>query len=167
MGPKTNENLKAAFAGESQAHMKYLAFAGAAEKEGFRNIGRLFTAIAFAERVHATNHHEALFGSTPTVKNLETAVGGENYEVKDMYPPFKAAADQEGEKQASLSFHFALEAEKIHAVLYSRAKEAAASRKDFQVGDIHICSVCGHTIVGAAPDECPVCGASKEKFRKF
>lgn len=167
MGEKTTENLKAAFAGESQAHMKYLAFADAAEKEGFRNIARLFNAVSFAERVHALGHHNVLSGKTSTTGNLETAVGGETYEVNEMYPGFIATADAEGQKAASMAFRFAIEAEKLHAVLYARAKDAAAAGKDFGIGDIQVCPVCGHTVEGGAPDKCPVCGAKKEMFRRF
>lgn len=167
MGPKTTENLKAAFAGESQAHMKYLIFSDKAEKDGFRNIARLFSAVSFAERVHATAHHNVVFGVKPTANNLETAVGGENYEVQTMYPDFRAAAEKEGEKGALTTIRFAFEAEKIHANLYARAKEAVASGKDLPIGEIHICSVCGHTTEDGAPDTCPVCGAKKEMFRKF
>ncbi len=167
MGPKTTENLKAAFAGESQAHMKYLIFSDKAEKDGFGNIARLFSAISFAERVHATAHHNVVFGVKPTANNLEAALGGENYEVQTMYPDFQAAAEKEGEKGALTTIRFAFEAEKIHANLYARAKEAAASGKDLPIGEIHICSVCGHTTEDGAPDTCPVCGARKEMFRKF
>ena len=167
MSPKTSENLKAAFAGESQAHMKYLAFADKAAKEGFKNVAKLFTAIAFAEKVHATNHHRVLYGGESTVKNLETAISGEDYEVKEMYPTFKAAAEAENQTSAVQSMYFALEAEKIHSVMYGKAKKAVKAGKDIQVGDIYICEVCGHTVEGHAPDNCPVCNAKKEKFRKF
>jgi rubrerythrin len=167
MGPKTTENLKAAFAGESQAHMKYMIFADKAEKEGLRNIARLFSAVSFAERVHATAHHNVVFGVKPTGENLDSAVAGETYEVKTMYPEFRAAAEKEGEQGALTTIRFAIEAEKIHAKLYARAKEAATSGKDLAIGSIHICSVCGHTTEEGAPDQCPVCGARKEMFRKF
>jgi len=167
MGPKTTENLKAAFAGESQAHMRYLIFSDKAEKDGLRNIARLFSAISFAERVHATAHHNVVFGIQPTTDNLETAIGGENYEVKTMYPDFQKAAEKEGEKGALTTIRFALEAEKIHAAMYARAKQSAAAGKDLAIGDIYICPVCGHTAEGSAPDVCPVCGAKKEMFRKF
>jgi rubrerythrin len=167
MGAKTTENLKAAFAGESQAHMKYLEFADLAKKEGFPNVSRLFTAISFAERVHATNHHRVLFGASSTDKNLETAIGGENYEVNEMYPAFQAAAEREKEEQATMSIRFALEAEKIHAVLFDRAKGQLKAGKDLEAGDIHICSVCGHTVIGDAPGQCPVCGAARDRFKKF
>ena len=167
MGPKTTENLKAAFAGESQAHMKYLVFSDKAEKEGFGNIARLFSAISFAERVHASAHHNVVFGIKSTASKLETALGGENYEVETMYPAFRDAAEKEGEKGALATIRFAFEAEKIHAKLYARAKDAVASGKDLPIGEIHICSVCGHTTVDGAPDSCPVCGAEKGKYRKF
>ena len=167
MSPKTNENLKAAFAGESQAHMKYRSFAGKAEKEGFKNVARLFTAVAFAEKVHATNHHRVLYGGDSTVKNLEMAIGGEDYEVKEMYPSFIKVAQEEKDTKAVQSMHFALEAEKTHSVMYGKAKEAVKAGKDVKIGDIYICEVCGHTVEDHAPDTCPVCSAKKEKFRKF
>ena len=167
MGTKTTENLKAAFAGESQAHMKYLSFAEKAEKEGFKNVAKLFTAIAFAERVHATNHHRVLFGGDGTVKNLETAIDGEDYEVKDMYPAFIKAAQAYKEMKAVQSMHFALEAEKIHSEMYGKAKEAVKAGKDVKIGTIYVCEVCGHTVEDHPPDNCPVCNAKKEKFRKF
>ena len=160
MGPKTTENLKAAFAGESQAHMKYMIFADKAEKEGLRNIARLFSAVSFAERVHAAAHHDVVFGVKSTAENLGTAVAGETYEVETMYPEFRTDADKEKEKDALRTIRYALEAEKIHAKLYARAKDAAASGKDLAVGTIHICPVCGHTTEGGAPDRCPVCGAA-------
>jgi rubrerythrin len=167
MGPKTTENLKAAFAGESQAHMKYMIFADKAEKEGLRNIARLFSAVSFAERVHATAHHNVVFGIKSTAENLDTAVAGETFEVEKMYPEFRAAAEKEGEQGALTTIRYAIEAEKIHAKLYARAKEASAAGKDLAIGDIHICPVCGHTTEEGAPDQCPVCGARKEMFRKF
>ena len=108
-----------------------------------------------------------MFGVKPTAENLVTAVAGETYEVETMYPEFRADAEKEGEKGALTTIRFAYEAEKIHARLYARAKEAAASGKDLPIGDIYICPVCGHTTEGGAPDRCPVCGAAKEMFRKF
>lgn len=167
MQPETKENLKNAFAGESQAHMKYLIFAEAAEKEGFPNIGRLFTAISFAERVHARNHHGVLFGIKPTVDNLETAIGGETFEVEQMYPGYKSTAEKDNAADAVRSIHFALEAEKIHASMYADAKASAKAGTDIGVGEIHICPVCGYTVLEHAPDDCPVCGAKKKLFRKF
>lgn len=167
MKPKTRKNLQAAFSGESQAHMKYAIFAEAAKKEGFKNIGRLFTAISFAELVHARNHFGVLYGQGPTTENLQSAVDGETYEVREMYPKFQAAAQKDREPEAIRSIHFALEAEKTHAKMYADAKRSARSGKDIQVSGVYICSVCGHTVFGKAPARCPVCGAGKTRFRKF
>ncbi|RPI34561.1 MAG: rubrerythrin family protein [Nitrospiraceae bacterium] len=167
MHPMTKDNLKSAFSGESQAHMKYLIFADKAEEEGFKDIARLFRAIAFAERVHASNHLNALNGSNLTSDNLDIAIDGETFEVGEMYPAYKAVAELQDEKKAVTSMHYALEAEKIHAALYSEASDAAKSGKDMEVGAIHICPVCGHTVIGKAPDRCPICGVQGDKFRKF
>ena len=167
MKPKTKKNLQAAFAGESQAHMKYTIFADAANKEGFKNIGRLFTAISFAEKVHASNHFRVLYGVGPTTENLQSAVDGENYEVKDMYPDFKATAKKDKEPDAVRSIHFSLEAEKTHAKMYADAKRSAKAGKDIRISGVYICSVCGHTAFGKAPDNCPVCGARKNRYKKF
>ncbi|MGB9701075.1 MAG: rubrerythrin family protein [Thermodesulfobacteriota bacterium] len=167
MHQMTKENLKSAFAGESQAHMKYTIFADKAEEEGFNNMARLFRAIAYAERVHAANHLNALNGINLTVDNLEVAMEGERFEVNEMYPAYKAVADLQDEKKAAKSMHYALEAEKIHEALYAEAKEAAKSGKDLDLKEIYICPVCGHTVVGKAPERCPICGVLGEKFKKF
>jgi rubrerythrin len=167
MHPMTKENLKAAFSGESQAHMKYLIFSDKAGEEGFRNIARLFRAIAFAERTHASNHLNALNGVNLTTDNLAAAIEGENFEVSEMYPAYKAVAELRDEKKEVTSTHYALEAEKIHAALYGEAKDAAKAGKDLEMGDIHICPVCGHTVVGKAPDRCPICGVQGNTFKKF
>jgi len=163
----TEDNLKGAFAGESQAHMRYLVFADKAEEEGRANIARLLRAIAYAEQVHAANHFNALGLLGSTADNLQAAVDGETYEVEEMYPAFNAVAELQQEKGALRSFHFALEAEKIHAGMYQKAKQAVESGNDARLGDVVVCSVCGHTVEGEAPDRCPVCGATKDKFRKF
>lgn len=167
MHPMTKDNLKSAFSGESQAHMKYLIFADKAEEEGFKNIARLFRAIAYAERVHATNHLNALNGSNLTIDNLDIAIEGENYEVQEMYPAYKAVAELQDEKKAIKSMHYALEAEKIHSALYSEAKDSVKGGNDLDIGEIHICPMCGHTVVGKAPDRCPICGVQGERFKKF
>lgn len=167
MKAKTKKNLQAAFAGESQAHMKYAIFAEAAKREGFKNIGRLFTAISFAELVHARNHFGVLYGANPTTENLQSAIEGETYEVKTMYPVFKATAKQDKEAEAIRSIHFALEAEKTHAKMYADAKRSAKSGKDIRVTSLYICPVCGHTVLGKAPAHCPVCGVRKSRFKKF
>jgi rubrerythrin len=167
MHPMTEENLKNAFAGESQAHMKYLIFADKAEEEGFKDIARLFKAIAYAERVHASNHLNALNGVEQTPVNLDVAIAGETFEVEEMYPAYKVVAEKQDERNAVQSMHFALEAEKIHAALYIEAKEAAKGGQDLKIDAIQICTVCGHTTLGEAPGRCPVCGVKKDKYKSF
>jgi rubrerythrin len=163
----TEDNVKAAFAGESQAHMKYLSFAAAAEKERLANIARLFRAASYSEQVHATNHLGALKGVGPTAENLQGAIDGETYEVTTMYPGFIATGNEQGEKVAVMWFNYAMEAEKVHAGLYGRAKANADSGKDLGYFPIQVCGQCGFTVEGEAPDKCPVCGAPKEKFVRF
>jgi rubrerythrin len=163
----TQANLEAAFAGESQAHMKYAIFADKAEEEGYPEVARLFRAISFAERVHATNHLRELGGIGDTVANLEVAIEGENYENTEMYPAFNAVAKLQEEKGAMRSIHYALEAEKIHEAMYGEAKQTVAAGNDIQSAPVFVCPVCGHTVIGEAPDKCPVCGLSKEKYRQF
>jgi len=167
MRKMTEDNLKAAFAGESQAHMRYLAFADKAEKEGFPNVARLFRAISFAEQAHATSHLRTLGGIGSTVENLGEAIGGETYEVEEMYPSFLAVAELQGEKSAQRSMNYALEAEKIHAAMYQQARQAVQAGQDVALGTVYICEVCGYTVEGQVPDRCPICNAPKEKFRAF
>ena len=167
MKKMTERFLSEAFAGESQAHMKYVIFAEQAEKEGFPNVARLFRAISFAERVHATNHLRTLGLIGKTADNLQSAIDGETYEVDEMYPSFKAVAKEQGEDRADRSFTGAYEAEKIHAEMYQKAKEAVLQGKDIELRDVYICEVCGYTVEGEPPETCPVCGAKREKFRKF
>lgn len=163
----TQTNLEAAFAGESQAHMKYLIFADKAEQEGLANIARLFRAISFAEQVHATNHLKALGNVGGTADNLQAAIGGETYEVEEMYPAFIAVSELQEEKGAIRSEKWAQEAEKVHAGMYEQARQAVTAGRDAQIGDIYICSVCGWTGEGEPPDRCPICGAVREKFVRF
>ena len=167
MRPMTEENLKAAFAGESQAHMRYLIFAEQAEKEGKMNLARLFRAIAYAEQVHATNHYRelGLIGDSPS--NLQEAINGETFEVEEMYPAYDAVAKLQGESGATRSIHYALEAEKIHAGMYAEAKRKADAGADVEIGKVYICPICGYTVEGEAPDKCPVCGAQRESFKEF
>ena len=167
MRKMTEENLKAAFAGESQAHIRYLIFAEAAEREGKPNIARLFRAIAYAEQVHAANHLGELGGIGKTPENLAEAIAGETFEVEEMYPAYDAVAELQGEKGAKRSIHYALEAEKIHARMYEKAKEAAEKGQDIELKTVYICPVCGYTVEGEAPEYCPVCGAPREKFKNF
>ncbi len=167
MKKMTEANLWAAFAGESQAHMKYLNFAEQARREKLPNIARLFEAAAYAEQVHASNHLRALGGVHDTATNLGVGREGEVYEIEEMYPAFKVVAEAQGEKLALRPMGWALEAEKIHAQLYGAAKEKAEVKQDIATTDIWICSVCGFTVEGDAPAVCPICGAKHEKYRKF
>ena len=167
MRKMTEENLKEAFAGESQAHMRHLIFADVADREKRPNLARMFRAIAYAEQVHATNHYRVLGQIKDSAPNLQTCIDGENYEVEEMYPAYNAVAQLQGEKGAEQSTHFALEAEKIHADWYTRAKRTVEGGGDITVGDIYICGVCGHTVEGEAPDFCPICGAKREMFKRF
>lgn len=159
----THDNLKEAFAGESQAFQKYTSFAEAAEKEGRPNIARLFRTTAQAERIHAAGHFQALEGVGSTVENLRAAVGGETYEFETMYPPMLAQAQAEGHKAARM-FRFAVEAERVHAELYKRALEAATKGEDLAEGKFYLCPVCGHIEFGTPPDKCPICGVPASKY---
>ena len=167
MRKMTEDNVKAAFAGESQAHMRYLAFAAAAEKESLSNIARLFRAASYSEQIHATNHLGVLKGVGKTAANLQGAIEGESFEVAEMYPAYIATGTEQEEKIAVMWFNYALQAEKVHAGLYKRAKENAESGKDLGYFPIQVCGQCGFTVEGEAPDKCPVCGAPKEKFVRF
>ena len=167
MKEMTKANLEAAFAGESQAHVKYLIFADKAEKEGYPNVARLFRANAYAEQVHATNHFKMLGYLGKTAANLAAAFEGETYEIEEMYPAFLAVAEMQGEKGAVRSNKWALAAEKVHAELYDQAKSAVAEKQDVAVPKMYVCSVCGWTGEGEPPDECPLCKARKEKLVAF
>jgi rubrerythrin len=167
MQEMTKANLKEAFAGESQAHMKYTIFADRAERDGYPEVARLFRAIAFAERVHAARHLRELGGIGDTAANLEAAFGGENYETTEMYPAFAAVAELQGEKGAMRAIRYALEAEKIHEGMYTQAKESVMAGKDIESAPIFVCPDCGHTVIGEAPDKCPVCSVPKARFHQF
>jgi rubrerythrin len=160
---KTENDLKDAFAGESQANRKYLAFAKKAEEEGFKQVARLFRAAAEAETVHAHNHLRELKGIRSTKENLEEAIGGESYEFQKMYPAMIEDAKAEGAKGAERSFTIANEVEKVHAKLYQKALDDLGKNEDC---DYHVCKVCGYTHEGEPPDVCPVCGAKKVAFYK-
>jgi len=167
MKKMTEQSLEAALAGESMAHIKYVAFSKFAAKEGHANIARLFQATAFAELVHATNHARnlGLFGRT--LDNLKAGLEGETFEIEEMYPAYDAIATLQGETGAKRSIHFALEAEKTHAVLYQDAIATLEKGRDIGSEEINVCEVCGYTHAGDAPDNCPVCNAKKERFRSF
>jgi rubrerythrin len=160
---KTETNLKTAFAGESQANRKYLAYAERAEKENLPGVAKLFRAAAAAETVHAHKHLSVLQGATTTRQNLEDAIAGEIYEFKSMYPQMIADAEAEDAKQALLSFRYANEVEKIHAELYKKALE---EMEKFPIQDYFVCKICGYTVAKEAPDKCPVCGATRQNFFK-
>jgi rubrerythrin len=138
----TEANLRSAYAGESQAHMRYIIYMDMAKKEGFPNVARLFHAAAYAER-------------------------GESFEIAEMYPAYRAVAQAQGEKGADTSFYWAMEAEKNHLELYKRAKTLVDQGKDADFGPIQVCPVCGHTIEGDAPHKCPVCNTPGDQFKTF
>ncbi len=177
----TNDFLHSAYGGESMAHMRYLHWADTADREGFANIGTLFRAVAYAEQVHAGNHFRAIggeladatvtagavFGAGGTVQNLQGGINGELHEVEQMYPVYLLTAKMQKEEEAQRSFHFALEAEKIHAELFRQAQDAARAGKDFALTAVYVCPVCGHTALDGAPDRCPVCGAKQEAYKRF
>lgn len=167
MKEMTKDNLKAAFAGESQAHIKYLAYSAQATKAGKPNIARLFHAIAYAEQVHALNHLKELGGIGDTAANLQAAIDGENFEVDEMYAAYLEVAELQNEPGAKRSMRYATEAEKIHAEMYGDAKAAAEAGEDIDIGEVYICPVCGFTHIGDPPDRCPVCNAKKDRFRAF
>jgi len=164
---KTEENLKAAFAGESQANRMYLAFAKKAAEEGLTQVAKLFKAAAEAETVHALNHLKVMGQVKSTAENLSTAVSGETYEFKSMYPQFIEDAKKEGNKKAVQSFDYANKVEQIHANLYQKALDALKNGKSLAEVEIHVCPVCGNTFEGTAPDICPICATLKEKFIKI
>jgi len=163
----TEQNLKDAFAGESQANRKYTAFAKKAEDEGFPQVAKLFRAAADAETVHALNHLDAMEGVGSTKDNLNEAINGETYEFMEMYPPMIKEAEEEGNRAAALSFRRANTVEATHAKLYKKALEAVGSGGDLEAQDVFVCQVCGHTAEGEAPDRCPVCGVPKEQFKRI
>ena len=175
----TETNLRSAYGGESQAHMRYMIYADRA-KEKFPNVSRLFTATSAAERVHAGNHYKniaskgatnvtsgAIFGTMNTSEDLQAGIDGESFEIEEMYPVYLAAAQFQNEKGAVLAFNWALQTEKVHLALYQKAKQAVDRGKDPTLGPIQVCANCGYTIEGDAPAKCPICGASKERFKAY
>ncbi len=159
----TADNLKEAFAGESQASQKYLAFAKKAEKEGFRNVAALFRTAAQAERIHAEGHLGALDGIGSTAENLAAAIEGETYEYTKMYPPMFKQAEAEGHK-AKRMFDYAARAEAVHAALYQLALEAVRKGQDLPEPQIYLCPVCGHIEFGTPPESCPICKAKGSSY---
>ena len=158
----TLDNLKEAFAGESQANQKYRAFAKKAEQDGLLNIARLFRTAAEAERIHAEGHLKALDGVGSTAENLQTAIDGETYEFTTMYPPMLAQAEADDHK-AKRMFGYAVQAEAVHARLYKMALEAAKAGKDLDM-EFYLCPVCGYIEIGKPTEPCPICKTRPEKF---
>lgn len=160
----TMDNLKEAFAGESQANRSYLAFAKKAESDSLPQVAKLFRAAAEAETIHALAHLRVMGGIKSTAENLEAAIDGEGEEFKSMYPKFLAAAQAEGQKQAEVSFKNALAVEEIHHGLYSKALEAVKDGGDLPAAKLYVCPVCGNTVENDVPDTCPICGVPGSKF---
>lgn len=181
MNHMTSDNLRSAFGGESQAHMRYLIWGEKAEKDGFPNVKRLFDATSHAERIHATLHFKALkdeagdfpvtsmagFGLKETSENLVGARGGEIFESTQMYPAYIAVAEMQGEKEAVKAMKFATAAEEVHAERFLTAKDAVDAGKDLDVENILVCPVCGYITFDASEAVCPICGCKSEKFIKY
>jgi rubrerythrin len=165
MSNQSIKNLKEAFAGESQANRRYLAFAKKAEEDGFPNIARLFRTAAESETIHAHNHLKAMGGINSTLENAEEAWKGEKEEYTEMYPMFMDQAKRDANNEALKSFFWANEAEKVHGDFYERAVEVLKQGKDLELKEMYVCSVCGYTVEGAPPDKCPACGQGKENFK--
>lgn len=181
MNDMTANNLRSAFGGESQAHMRYRIWGEKAKKDGFPTVARLFMATSDAEEIHATLHFKALkdqvgdfsvnamagFGYKTTSENLEGAIGGETFEYTQMYPAYIAVAEMQGEKEAISAMKFAIEAEKVHAKLFTKAKEAVDSGKDLDAEKIYLCPVCGYISLTGEEENCPICNAKKEIFKEY
>lgn len=160
----TQDNLQAAFAGESQANRKYLAFARRADKESFVQIAKLFRAAAESETIHANNHMRAMQSVQSTAENLKSAIAGEETEFKQMYPKFIEEAQSEGANAALMSFKNAMAVEQVHYSLYLEALNKIEKGEDMSSAKIYVCRVCGHTDIGELPDKCPVCNATSDKY---
>jgi rubrerythrin len=163
----TFSNLQNAFAGESQASIRYKVFADRAMKDGFHNVARVFEAASASEQIHAGNHLKALDGIQETSSNLAAASGGEEFEINEMYPAYIAVAMQQGEKKVERTMNWALQAEKIHFDLFQKAAAGLAAGKDIDKSGYSVCPFCGFTMEGDAPEVCPVCGAKRETFIKI
>lgn len=159
---KTQENLSTAFAGESQASRKYMAYARKADEEGYPQAARLFRAAAAGETIHAQNHFRAMGGVQSTLENLKDGLAGENYEIESMYPPMIAEAEAAGDTKALKSFKYAWEIEKIHSEMYGRMIEDLG--KSDEEYDYYVCPVCGHLHPRSAPEKCPVCGVPGSRY---
>lgn len=181
MKQMTQDNLRSAFGGESQAHMRYSIWADVAKKEGFPNVERLFKCTSDAETIHANLHFDALkdvhgdfpvlsmagFGIGNTSENLEKAIGGEVFEYTEMYPAYIEVAKMQGEDEAVDAMEYAVEAEKIHAARYEEAKKAVDAGNDLDVDDILLCPVCGYITFDASEEVCPICGTKSKAFKAY
>lgn len=163
---KTSANLKSAFSGEAQANRQYLFFAKKAEEDGFKQIAKLFRAAAESETIHASNHFKRMEGIKSTAENLHVTLQSENLEYQEIYPEYLKTANQENEESAAWSFEKAGKVEQVHASLFTKAIEAADSKKDLATVEYYVCGVCGNTVEKSAPDICPICGAPKKVFFK-
>lgn len=163
----TMDNVGAAFAGESQANRKYLAFSEKAVQEGFPTIAKLFRAASEAEAIHARTLHGVLGGSKSTAENLAGAIAGETHEFTEMYPGFIAEAENEGQKGAITPFTYAMKAEEVHAGLYTKAAEAVKAGQDLEAARILLCPVCGNVALDQAPERCPICGVPGARWREI
>lgn len=161
--PTTMDNLKEAFAGESQANQKYRAFAKKAEQDGYPNLARLFRTTAEAERIHAEGHLKAMEQICSSIENLQAAIQGETYEYTKMYPPMAAQAEADGHK-AKRMFGYATEVEEVHARLYKMALEAVQQGDDLTETEFYLCPVCGRIEFGKPTEACPTCGTKPDKF---
>lgn len=166
-GAMTAENIAAAFAGESQASQKYLAFADVAEAEGYPNVARLFRAVAYAESTHARNHLSVLGKIGTTSENLKAAWGGETFEIDEMYPAYDAVAKLQANESARTSIRYALKAERDHQGIYDSTLKGVEGQVDLGMEAVRVCPICGHTLVGDAPAECPQCGTAGAHFKAF
>ena len=166
-GVMTAQNIAAAFAGESQASQKYLAFADVADSEGYPNVARLFRAVAYAESTHARNHLSVLGGIGTTTENLKAAWGGETFEIDEMYPAYAAVAALQENKSAQTTVRYAVTAEKDHQGIYDSTLKGVEGKSDLGAQAVRVCPICGHTIIGEAPGECPVCGTAGSYFKEF
>ena len=163
----TEESLKAAFAGESQAAEKYLVYAEQADEEGFPNVAKLFRAISFAETRHARNHLRTMKGIHATADSLKAAFEGESFEIDEMYPAYQEIAKVQENTQAGRSIRYARKAEMDHKWMYAQSRETVLTGKDIEDKPVSVCLICGHTVIGDLPDKCPVCAAAKEYYRTF
>jgi rubrerythrin len=166
-GVMTQQNIAAALAGESQASQKYLAFSAVAQAEGYPNVARLFQAVAYAESTHARNHLSVLGHIGTTAENLKEAWGGETFEIDEMYPAYDAVAKLQDNKSAQTSIRYALRAEEDHQSIYDNTLKGVEGQSDLEATPIKVCPICGHTVMGDAPDECPRCGTAGVYFKEF